>query len=407
MLVRVVISLALTLGATSALAKDRAISDDGRMRHRYRSLALHIDGTAFRTSDGRSVALHGVNIGGWLVLEDWMCGIADAGDTLAANGVDGVAGRAPMETLAARFGPTQASALRTMWEDHWITTADLDLIRQGGFNLIRVPISYRTLQNADGSWVLDARRRIDFGRMDWIVREAAARGVYTIFDLHVWPEQRRAYQKIGKPEGAAIRDAMARLWTQIARHYRGNGAIAAFDLINEFPGAWGVQQVLAKAVSDADPRRIQVVEGFTYAEFLKLHDAGAFPNSMFSDHFYDKDPLATDEIERRLQALSGSKTPVYVGEFFAADFPAATRAMNRAGIGWSSWTYKTIDMGEWGAFNYPSALRTDIEHDPYADIVAKWSNALVAWQTQGVPPPGWINRRRFPQDVRLILRFPS
>ena len=138
------------------------------------------------------------------------------------------------------------------------------------------------------------RGQIDFSRMDWIVREAAKRGVYTIFDLHVWPGQRQAYDRIGRPEGEGARQAMAQLWTEVAAHYRGNGAIAALDLINEFPGAWGVQQVLSRAVQAGDPNRVQVVEGFTYAEFLKLHAAGTFPNSVFSDHFYRPEPHASE-----------------------------------------------------------------------------------------------------------------
>ena len=347
---------------------------------------LRVMGSALETRDGRRVVLHGVNVGGWLVTETWMCGFVDGGDTAAVSGADGLWGRSTLESLEERFGPEAAATLTQAWEDHWITTRDLDRIRDGGFNLIRVPISYRTLQHADGSWILDAHGRIDFSRMDWIVREAAARGIYTVFDLHVWPEQRTAKDKIGRPDGAGIRAGMARLWTTIATHYRGDGAIAAFDLINEFPGAWGVQQVLAKAVHDADPRRLQMIEGFTFPEFMKLYQAGVFPNAIFSDHFYGDAPLSTDTIAQRLQASADSPVPVYVGEFLAADFPAATSLMNQANTSWSSWTYKTVDMGEWGTFNYYPTLKTDIQNDPYQSILAKWSTDLTAWQ-QPTPQP--------------------
>ena len=347
---------------------------------------LRVAGPALEGRDGRRVVLHGVNIGGWLVTETWMCGFVNSADTAAASGAGGLWGRSTLESLEQRFGPDQAATLAAAWEDNWITTRDLDRIRDGGFNLVRVPISYRTLQHADGSWILDAQRRIDFDRMDWIVREAAARGIYTIFDLHVWPGQRTDKDRIGRPDGADIRAAMARLWTAIAAHYRGDGAIAAFDLINEFPGAWGVQQVLAKAVHDADPQRLQVVEGFTFPEFMKLHQAGAFPNAIFSDHFYADAPLSADAIAQRLRATANSPVPVYIGEFLAADFPAATRLINQTGASWSSWTYKTVDMGEWGTFNYYPTLRTDIQNDRYEAILAKWSVDLTAWQ-QPTPQP--------------------
>ena len=84
-----------------------------------------------------------------------------------------------------------------IWQDHWITTRDLDRMRDSGFNLVRVPISYRTLQHADGSWIRNSEGGIDFSRMDWIVREAFRRDMFTIFDLHVWPETRNPESLLG------------------------------------------------------------------------------------------------------------------------------------------------------------------------------------------------------------------
>jgi hypothetical protein len=362
---------------------------------------LRISGRSIETRGGRAIALHGVNVGGWLVTENWMCGFEDSADTLAQNGKTGIAGRSTLESLEARFGAKDAAALMNVWQDHWITVQDLDRIHDSGFNLIRVPISYRTLQHADGTWIRDARGNIDFRRMDWIVREAAARGIYTIFVLHVWPEQRTDYEKIGRAEGATIRQAMADLWTEIAAHYRGNGAIAAFDLINEFPGNWGVQQVLSRAVSKADPSRLQVVGGFTHAEFLALHARGDFPNSIYSDHFYGTDPLSTEEIAKRLKDTADSPVPVYIGEFLAADFAATARMMDQAGIGWSSWTYKTVDMGEWGIINYSPQAKTDIDEDSRAEIAKKWSTAFTAWQSSPGKSFFYFNRKRTIQD------FPS
>jgi hypothetical protein len=361
--------------------------------------ALQISGRWLETRGGRRVSFHGVNVGGWLVTENWMCGFADEADTLERNGKAGIAGRSALESLEARFGAKDAAALMAVWQDHWITRQDLDRIRDSGFNLIRVPISYRTLQHADGSWIRDARGDIDFRRMDWIVREAAERGIYTIFVLHVWPEQRTDYEKIGRPEGAPIRAAMADLWTEIAAHYRGNGAIAAFDLINEFPGAWGVQQVLARAVAKADPKRLQVVEGFTHAEFLKAYAAGDFPNSIYSDHFYAKDPLTTEEVARRLADTANSPVPVYIGEFLAADFPASTRMMDQAGTGWSSWTYKTVDMGEWGIINYFPSAKTDIQKDSYQDIARKWTSSFKPWEHASNKPTFYANGHRAARNV--------
>lgn len=357
---------------------------------------LHVDGRRLVAADGHEVQLRGVNLGGWLVTEDWMCGIDDPADDKGASGAAGVAGRHALETLQGRFGLEKAKQLIDAWRDNWITAGDLDRVQAAGFNLVRVPISYRSLQNEDGGWILNAKGEVDFSRMDWIVREAARRGLYTIFDLHVWPEQRLASEKIGRPEGEAIRQSMSRLWTTIADHYRGEGAIAGFDLINEFPGAWGVQQVLSEALRRADPDRVQIVEGFTLSEFLKLRQAGAFPNAVFSEHLYGDAPLSTDEMSRRLKDDLDSPVPVYVGEFLAKDFQSSTGIMNTAKISWSSWTYKTVDMGDWGVFNYGSSLRTDILHDSFEAILSRWASELVQWRKPGSSPNFSVNDERRP-----------
>lgn len=355
---------------------------------------LRVAGSRLIGADGREVKLRGVNLGGWLVTEDWMCGIADSRDTADAGGSPGAAGRFTQETLEARFGQERAKQLHDAWLDHWITGKDLDGIRAAGFNVIRVPFSYRTLQDSRGRWMVDARGNIDFSRMDWIVAEASRRGLYTIFDLHVWPEQRYAYTKIGRPEGAGIRRAMSGLWTTIAAHYRGDGAIAGFDLINELPGAWGVQQMLSDAVRAGDPDRVQIIGGYSLAEFLKLRRAGVFRNSVFSEHLYDTGPLSTQALADRLQSDAQSPVPVYVGEFLAQDFTAATNLMDKAEISWSSWTYKTVDMGDWGLFNYYASLKVDVDHDEFSDILAKWTTGLVTWQNASSPANAYVQGGR-------------
>ena len=382
----------LSLAACAPISQNGMVSPNiASMRDQYPSSYIHIDGPHLVAANGREVDLHGINVGGWLVTENWMCGFTDGKDTKESNGSGGIAGRSTLESLETRFGPEKAAALMDIWQDHWMTAGDLDKIRDAGFNLIRVPISYRTLQHADGSWILDTRGQIDFGKMDWIVREAARRGIYTIFDLHVWPEQRVAYEKIGRTDGKNIREEMSNLWTAIAAHYRGNGAIAAFDLINEFPGNWGVQQVLARAVRDGDPDRVLVVEGFTFPEFLKLHETGEFPNSIFSEHLYGEKPLTTEEIKSRLKETDASPVPIYVGEFLAADFASATTAMSLSHVSWSPWTYKAVDMGDWAMFNYYSDLHTDIQNDTYQAINEKWSAELTKWQTRGSAANYFLN----------------
>src|SRR5262249_47224828 len=161
----------------------------------------------------------------------------------------------------ARFGPEKAAALMNAWQDNWFTAADLDLIQSYGFNVIRVPFSYRTLQDAQSNWKRDAsKRNADFSRMDWVVTEAAKRGIYVIFDLHIWPGD-YGWPSRHTPEGKAVRDKMSLLWAEVSRHYRGVSTIAAFDVINEPEGSPGniVHHAFYDAIRSQDPQRMIVL----------------------------------------------------------------------------------------------------------------------------------------------------
>lgn len=140
---------------------------------------LRVSGTQVVDPNGNTVALHGTNLGGWLVFEDWMCGISDEthGD------------REAQVTLENRFGIDQTRALMNAWEDNWITSADFDNIQGLGLNVVRVPFSYRNFKRSDGSYWTDSNGNVDFSRLDWVVAQAKSRGIYVILDYHVWEGQ--------------------------------------------------------------------------------------------------------------------------------------------------------------------------------------------------------------------------
>jgi len=91
---------------------------------------LKTDGTLVRdqSGTGEEVLLQGVNLGGWLLQEGWMCplGVKDE-KTLRA-------------TLTDRFGEEGMRELIDAYQEAWITEADLDVIAETGYNFVRVPM---------------------------------------------------------------------------------------------------------------------------------------------------------------------------------------------------------------------------------------------------------------------------
>lgn len=348
---------------------------------------LHTDGRALKSRDGQVVALRGVNVGGWLVTEGWMCGQTDSGERWA------------LEQLEARFGAERAGLLIEAWRDNWFTTRDLDKIAEWGFNLIRVPFGYRNLQDAAGNWRRNARGEIDFARLDWVVKEAARRGIYVILDLHIWPGERESYSLISRHVDGSneARARSAAIWREVARHFRGVGAIAGFDLINEPEGSPGdaVQRAFTDAIRAEDPERIVIGESMGYTNFRDPY----WRNSIWSAHYpEDKEPGTLDEKLTRWAKKAGITddvaVPVFIGEMKAPEdtkesAAGLAEAMNKRGWHWAVWCHKAVNQGGWAAFNYNQSLRYDLGRDNFDVLLAKWSTDLVAWHDPAKPANSW------------------
>ena len=341
---------------------------------------LHTQGKDFRDRSGKVVMLRGVDIGGWLVTEGWMCGQKDR------------LWRWALEQLEARFGPEKAARLMAAWYDNWFTTRDLDRIQGYGFNLIRVPFGYRNLQDAKGEWKRDAAGEIDFSRLDWVVREAGQRGIYVILDLHIWQGQKEKYARISRNEPGSEEDrahAVA-LWTEIAKHFKGNGAIAAFDLINEPEGCPGdaMQRAMYEAIRRQDPERVIIGESMWYTNFSDKY----WTNAVWSAHYpVDRKPGTVEEKVARWEQAQGITdhpevpAPIFIGEMKAPEDTAASafalaQAMNRRGWSWAVWTYKGVNVGGWASFNYDASVKYDLAKDSYESLLAKWTTDLTRWQ---------------------------
>jgi endoglucanase len=141
---------------------------------------LKTSGTKVVDGNGNTVVLRGTNLGGWLVFEDWMCGISDE---------SGNSDREAQVTLESRFGLDQTKALMNVWQDNWLVSSDFDNIASLGFNLVRLPVSYRNFKWSNGSYITDSSGNVDFSRLDWAVAQAKSRGIYVIPVYHIWEGQ--------------------------------------------------------------------------------------------------------------------------------------------------------------------------------------------------------------------------
>ena len=367
---------------------------------------LRANGTVIEHQGGKAVHLRGVNLGGWLEWQEWMCPMDSSKTLRDANPGHNGYNFELRKLLVKRFGPAVARDLIDVYLDSWITTADLDNIRALGTNAIRLPIGYDTLCENDGTPKPDG-----FKRIDWLVREAWKRGIYTIIDYHSFlppaADQNGGVDGYWKNEDQ--KKETIQIWTRIATRYRGNPAVAMYDLLNEptnsalkgQPGpnpdvVCSFYDELYHAIRAVDADHLIAMEGMWDWKSLRDPSKQGYQNVVYSFHWYDWGAKTTEDrkrgTDRNLESITlMEKTwniPTYIGEFNLfgdkAAWQYALDAYDKRNLAWTLWTYKNKASGtnSWGVYTTIEGKAPAIPHltkDTAEEIRNKWK----AWETNG------------------------
>ena len=358
---------------------------------------LHTSGTSIVNASGTTVQLKGLNLGGWLVMEPWMCP-ADSGGLPDTYSI--------ITELDSRFGvATEQSLIRT-YQTNWITTADLNNITNAGYNCVRVPVwwgNFYSITNTTSSgWRPDA-----FAVLDWLVTNCASRGIYVVIDMHGVVGGQSTSDDTGRQNqnlywtSSIDQSETAYMWTQIATHYNGNSAVAGYDLINEPDGTtstsvvWPIYNNLYNTIRSVDTSHIIIMEG-TFGnwnwDMLPNPSTYHWTNIVYSMHEYQNGG-------NTMAVLTGStnqvndfnshkswNVPDYIGEWNdmgngAACYDQSISLYNNDGISWTMWAYKATQglvPNGWGWYD-PTYWPTtpNISSDSASTISSDWQQ----WKT--------------------------
>jgi len=270
-------------------------------------------------------------------------------------------------TLTSRFGAAGAQTVIDAHQDTWLTTTDLDNIAATGMNFIRVPIGWKTFLNLDGTW-----KSTPWTKIDWVISEAAARGMYVLNDLHTVPGRGCPWGSCGRigpnPNGfwgnATYQDWTENIWEAIATRYNGNPAVAGYDLINEPLIDYGEDADDVAQKSDYYDRLYDAVRAsdvdhtIFLGAFFGLNSIAApstygWTNVVYEYHPYDmpnskdwsaQNQLVTNELAGLPAKLANPGVPILYGEYslyYNDDVWSRFMAgLNAQSVSWSAWTYK-------------------------------------------------------------------
>ena len=344
---------------------------------------LKVNGTQIRKQKGTGdiVYLRGTNAGGWLVQEDWM------------NPTNASDQKTMMTTLANRFGTSKRDELVSTYENNYWTTQDFDNCAEMGMSVIRLPFTYMNLCDDNGNLKSNA-----FDRLDWFVQNCSQRGMYVILDMHGAFGSQNGMDHSGEiNDGKQLyynqsnKDKTLNLWKKIAEHFKGNPAVAAYDILNE-PGIkaaatyslhWDFYNEIYNTIRSKDSNHIIIMESCWDADNLPRPSQYGWTNVAYEYHYY---PWSAQNSSDAQKSYFSSKVsdianhnygvPTFVGEFTcfeqAEGWKAAMSTFNGQGWHWTTWSYKVTGNSSWGIYNH-NPEKVDIYNDSADTIKNKWS----------------------------------
>jgi endoglucanase len=364
-------------------------------------------GQAVVDGEGRPVQMRGVNLGNWLLWEGWMF---DAG---AARGSETMM----LSRLSTAEGWGGATGFLQRDQDAYITKADVAAMKAAGFNLIRIPVNWKSLVHDKDCLACDGRGLAHLDRLiDW----AREYGLHVIIDMHAVPGGQSRFLTADPPPGGAQywtsaedQKRLAELWRRVAQRYAPSDTVAGYDLINEPNAPSGaalltVYRGLIASIRSVDPDHIIWLEGNLFAIDLGVFTEPMGHNIGYSSHVYI---LARDRRSEELAAATDAArrldAPVWIGEFGQSSYDdtRSTVQMMKAAkgvAGWAYWTWKRAASSTptLCALNLPKAW-TDISPwiggsllalEPKPSDVVKGADAFLRY----------IDRERCTPDDQMV-----
>lgn len=359
---------------------------------------LHTEGQNIVNASGKKIQLKGVNLGAWMIWEDWLCPYDPVDEKLSHYEV--------LEILEQRFGRETAYELFNTYMDNWITEYDLDQIKKMGFNCVRVPFWFRNFYYDDnGTKILDENGKWDFSRLEWVVEECSKRELYVVLDMHGAVGYQSDAPHSGKggscglyadtEQGERYRELTDELWTEIASRFKGNPAVAMYDLLNEpmcdVPSSelehrknnTFIYSRLYDTVRAADPDHIITLEVIWTAIALPQAFTKGWSNVVYQVHFYNNSNFIFN-IFTWITKLVYFDVPMMMGEFYphqATTWDNCFKTLNKANYSWFLWTYKASNHGMWESDwclrgSKDGFHRANVRTDSVEEIARKWGECI-------------------------------
>jgi hypothetical protein len=297
---------------------------------------------------GKPLVLRGINLGNWLVPEGYMFRM------------DAVNSPRLLHQLTAELlGPDAARDFWVRFQDTYITRDDIQLIKDSGFNSVRVPFNYRSFTPEDQPGVWTGR---GFELLDRAIGWCREAGLWVVLDMHCAPGGQTGDNiddSWGYPwlfESPESQERTIAVWRKIAEKYKSETIVAGYDLLNEpiahhfdtkklNPKLEPLYQRIVKAIREVDPNHLIFLEGAQWASKFDMFGQPFDPRLVYSFHKYWTD-TGQQVIQEYLDFAAKYNVPLYMGESGENNDEWVRKfrtTLDQHNIGWCFWPYKKLD----------------------------------------------------------------
>ncbi|MBI2093701.1 MAG: cellulase family glycosylhydrolase [Candidatus Omnitrophica bacterium] len=171
--------------------------------------------------NGHRVKLRGVNVNGWLLWEGWVWGGWFESETKI------------LTKLERLVGTEEVKHFQQQVYEKFIGERDIERMSALGFNMVRIPINHRLLEEDENPFVY---KESGWQILDRVLRWCEQYRVYAVLDLHSAPGGQGDLFTVdpegkGKLWGSGIhQERTIALWKAVASRYKDSAVVAAYDL---------------------------------------------------------------------------------------------------------------------------------------------------------------------------------
>lgn len=332
---------------------------------------LKVNQNHIRNQAGEEILLHGVGLGGWMNMENFITGFPANEDSFR-------------QLVFRALGKEKADFFFDRYLEYFFGEEDARFLHSLGFNAIRLPFNYRHFEDDMNPMVI---QESGFKHLDRVIKICADLEIYTILDLHAAPGCQNQDWHSDNPTQQAFfwqhkhfQDRTVWLWEVLADRYKEEPWVAGYNLLNEPSDPTGERldpfyRRLEAAIRKIDSEHIIFLEGDCFSRDFSTFGS-PLPNTVYSPHnyaipgfidggdypgvsqgeYFDKTVLR-EQFVKTCQYMLENQTPIWVGEFgpvYAGNLEKdAMRYQiledqlslyNEIGANWSLWTYKDIGL---------------------------------------------------------------